>query len=251
MTIKTLVSFSFMALAIAAPVLAQPGPPGGGGGRPNMGPPPSGDQGPQNSGHTVGQAVFFSPSGEVFKAPLNAPYPSAIWFAAADTDKDGALSRDEFMTDALRFFAIVDRDGKKIITSQDNSNYEAVLAPEIAGFSPLVSQPKNPRRAEDEGDKEATQNRYVKRVVGAAQFSLINEPQPIRNADTNFDFRITIEEWINASGQRFDMLDANKDGKLTFAELPKTPLQRGLEQRAAEREKQQKKGGGLFGGKRE
>ncbi|MDC7683613.1 hypothetical protein PQU92_10015 [Asticcacaulis sp. BYS171W] len=251
MTTKTFFCASLFALAFAAPVLAQPGPPGGGQGRPNMGPPPSGEQGPKADGHTVGQAVFFSPSGEVFKAPLKDPYPTAVWFAAADTDKDGALSRDEFMNDALRFFAIVDRDGKKVITSQDNSHYEAVLAPEIAGFSPLVAQPKNPRRAEDEGDKEAAQNRYVKRVVGAAQFSLINEPQPIRNADTNFDFRITVDEWINATGQRFDMLDANKDGKLTLAELPKTPLQRGLEQRAVEREKEKKKGGGLFGGKRE
>lgn len=228
----------------ALPALAQgPAMP------PRSGPPPSGEEpaGPP-SGRTVGQSVFFSPSGEVFKAPLKDPYPVALWFAGADTDKDGALSPEEFQADAMRFFAIVDRDGKGVITSQDNTFYETELAPEITGFSPMVAQPKNPRRAEDEGDKNAAANRYVKSVQGAAQFGLINEPQPIRAADANFDYRITAEEWTRATSQRFRLLDANKDDKLTPDELPKTPLQRGLEQRAVEREKEQKKKGGLFGG---
>lgn len=197
------------------------------------------------------QAIFFSPSGEVFRAPIKDPYPTVLWFAQADIDKDAALSREEFMTDAVRYFAIVDRDGKGIITSQDNSHYEAELSPEITGFSPLVAQPKAP--PSNDGDASSPQGKqgYIKRVQGAAQFSLINEPQPIRGADANFDFRITTEEWTRASEQRFSMLDKDKDGRLTIEELPKTPLQKGLEIRAAEREKAKSKGGGLFGGKRD
>ncbi|MCA1935909.1 MAG: hypothetical protein LDL37_10670 [Asticcacaulis sp.] len=239
MTLKKTLLCGFLITCVAGSAMAQP---------PRSAPPPTGEAPPEMpSGRTVGQAVFFSPSGEVFKAPLKDPYPVALWFAGADTNKDGALSPDEFLADALRFFAIVDRDGKGVITSQDNTFYETELAPEITGFSPLVAQPKNPRPS-DESDKTAAANRYVKSVQGAAQFSLINEPQPIRAADANFDYRITTEEWARATSQRFRLLDANKDGKLTVDELPKTPLQKGLEQRAVEREKEQKKKGGLFGG---
>lgn len=180
--------------------------------------------------------MFFSPSGEVFKSPLSEPYPVALWFAGADTDKDGALSREEFLADALRFFAIVDADGNGSLSSQENSRYEQELAPEILGFSPLVSQP----RARPSGADGAASRGYQARIQGAAQFSLINEPQPIRAADRNFDFRITEEEWIKATEARFALLDRDGDGRLTLAELPKTPLQLGLEQRAAERKKEKR-----------
>lgn len=240
MTFKKISLCGLLIACLAPSAMAQP---------PRSAPPPTGEAPPETpSGRTIGQAVFFSPSGEVFKAPLKDPYPVVLWFNGADTNKDGALSPDEFLADALRFFAIVDRDGRGVITSQDNTYYETELAPEITGFSPLVAQPRNPRTTDEDGDKTGAANRYIKSVQGAAQFSLINEPQPIRAADANFDYRITIEEWTRATSQRFRLLDANKDGKLTLDELPKTPLQKGLEQRAAEREKDQKKKGGLFGG---
>ncbi|MFT4089520.1 MAG: hypothetical protein QM645_02220 [Asticcacaulis sp.] len=207
-----------------------------------MPPPPKAAEGDAPpSGRVAGQSVFFSPSGEVFKSPLGEAYPTAVWFAAADTDQDGALSREEFQADAMRFFAIVDVDGNKVISSQENSRYEQELAPEILGFSPLVKQPRVRQRESTDRATEPWTQSYQARVQGAAQFSLINEPQPIRAADRNFDFRITEDEWIKATTARFNLLDRNKDGKLTLDELPKTPLQIGLEERAAERAKQQRK----------
>jgi len=194
------------------------------------------------SGRVAGQSVFFSPSGEVFKSPLSEAYPTATWFAAADTDQDGSLTREEFMADALRFFALVDVDANKVISSPENSRYEQELAPEILGFSPLVKQP-SARRRDTDGDRatEPWTQTYQARVQGAAQFSLINEPQPIRAADRNFDFRITEDEWIRTTTSRFALLDRDKDGKLTLEELPKTPLQIGLEARAADRARQKRK----------
>lgn len=252
MRLKSLSLAALLILSASGPALAQPpeaspeasqGPVG------NMaGPPPGGPgaDGPA-AGYTVGQAVFFSPSGEVFKAPLKDPYPVALWFNQADTDHDGALSPDEFRADALRFFAILDRGSKGFISSQDNTYYETNIAPEITGFSPMVAQPAQPRTRDEDGQPNAAANRYVKSVQGASQFSLINEPQPIRAADANFDYRITLQEWTRATDQRFRVLDFNKDGKLTLDELPKTPLQKGIELRAQEREKAKKKKGGLFG----
>jgi len=256
MSLKKMSGLRILALSgtliLSGAALAMAQPPGGApdgvsGGPP--GPPPSGGHPPDGpgAGYTVGQAVFFSPSGEVFKAPLKDPYPVVLWFNQADTDHDGTLSPDEFRADALRFFAILDRGGKGFISSQDNTFYETELAPEITGFSPMVAQPAQPRTRDEDGQPNAAANRYVKSVQGASQFSLINEPQPIRAADANFDYRISIEEWSRATDQRFRVLDLNKDGRLTLDELPKTPLQKGIEQRELEREKARKKKGGLFG----
>jgi hypothetical protein len=177
------------------------------------------------------QAVFVSPSGEVFRAALSEAYPVGQWFSQADTDKDGALSRDEFIADAKRFFDVVDQDAKGIITSLDNSRYEAELAPEITGFSPMVSR-NNPRaKPSDSVRPDGGPMAYSQGIQGAAQFGLINEPQPIRAADANLDFRVTLDEWLKTSGQRFSLLDLNKDGKILLDELPKTPLQLALEAR--------------------
>jgi len=39
--------------------------------------------------------VFLSPMGEPFRAEAGKPYPSAVWFAGADKNHDGYLSRAE------------------------------------------------------------------------------------------------------------------------------------------------------------
>ena len=61
------------------------------------------------------------------------------------------------------------------------------------------------------------------RREGAARFSLLNIPQPIRGADTNLDWKVSAEEWAKAAGQRFALLDTDADGKLTLDTLPALP----------------------------
>ena len=60
--------------------------------------------------------LFISPMGEPFRAPISQPYPSATWFAGADANHDGVLSREEFRADALRFFKLLDvtKDGLRL-----------------------------------------------------------------------------------------------------------------------------------------
>ena len=72
---------------------------------------------------------------------------------------------------------------------------------------------------------------------GAALFSLINEPEPVAAADTQFDGRITRAEFTAAADRRFDLLDTKQQGYLTLAALPKTPVQIAIEraQKAARR----------------
>ena len=173
--------------------------------------------------------TFFSPSGQPFRAPAGQPYPVTKWFEQADTDKDGKISHDEFINDATAFFNKLDANHDGYIGSPENSAYENQVAPEIQNIDPRIKQPKNYVSQSDAdsggGDTDPTAGRYQKQIVGASQYGMIDEPQPIRAADSNLDFRVKIDEWINASNQRFTILDRNEDGFITPDELLKTPAQ--------------------------
>ncbi|MFZ3007444.1 MAG: hypothetical protein WA047_14855, partial [Phenylobacterium sp.] len=54
-------------------------------------------------------------------------------------------------------------------------------------------------------------------------YSLLNEPQPVRGADANLDWKVTPEEWAKAAGKRFAILDTDGDGRLILATLPSPP----------------------------
>lgn len=81
-------------------------------------------------------ALFISPMGEPFRAPMFAPYPSRQWFDGADADHDGALTRAEFLADAGRFFDLLDQTHAGRLSSADIDRYEKVLAPEITREPP-------------------------------------------------------------------------------------------------------------------
>jgi Ca2+-binding EF-hand superfamily protein len=181
-------------------------------------------------GTGMGQNVFFSPSGQPFRSAANEPYPVMKWFHQADADKDGKISHDEFIADATNFFNALDLNHDGYINSPENTNYETRVAPEIQVVDPRVKQPPVRHASDDSGDggdgsSDPTAGKYIKQIIGASQYGLIDEPQPIRAADANFDFRVRSDEWLVASNQRFTILDTNGDGFITPDELPKTPAQ--------------------------
>ncbi len=194
-------------------------------------PPP--DNGMQNYvPSTLGQLIFVSPSGQPFRALVGQPYPLATWFAQADADHDGKISADEFDKDASNFFDAIDTNHDGYISSPENTFYETNVAPEITHMDPRIAQPEDNTNAPDpdmDPDPNGDKTHYVKQILGASQYGLIDEPQPIRAADQNFDFRISASEWSAATAQRFAILDTNGDGFITMDELPKTPLQLYLE----------------------
>lgn len=184
--------------------------------------------------------IFTSPAGQPFRATPDKPYPSAAWIVQADADKDGKVSREEFENDAKTFFVKLDVNKDGYVNSPENTTYETKIVPEITRIDPRVTQPKNYRGQYDPNmgvDQDPTKGRYQKSIQGAAQYGFINEPQPVRAADANFDWRVSGGEWVNATTQRFDMLDKNGDGFLTADELPKTPLQMALEAEATDKAK--------------
>ncbi|WP_332770981.1 hypothetical protein [Phenylobacterium sp.] len=179
--------------ALGAPAFAQAPPPGGG--------------------------LFISPCGEPFRGGEG----KAAWFAGADADHDGVLTLAEFRADAARFFKLLDVNADGQVDGAENQRYEREIAPEITGMG--LGRPPGGPRGERPGE-----GRFIKRIgpkqaprEGAARFSMLNEPQPVRGGDGDLNQRVSAEEWAKVAGRRFGLLDADADGKLTLDTLPRRP----------------------------
>jgi Ca2+-binding EF-hand superfamily protein len=210
---KTFVLSALAALALSGPALAQPTTPK---------PPPA-------------MRLFLSPSGEPFHASPAAPDPLKTWFDQADANHDGVIDRAEFRADAVRFFKLLDENHDGIIDGFEVSDYEAKIVPELSDEA-LGRVTGGPGPGGEAGGKPGGSGRGSGRHEGQGQApagspdahgaprqsaiaQLIGEPEPVSGADFNFDSHITLDEWMRATDQRFDILDQAKTGKLTLDEL--------------------------------
>lgn len=259
--------YAALCLGACASGPPQDGPRGDWGKAPPPRPPGEGEAGgPPRRTHPQ---LFISPAGEPFRAEPGSPYPVVVWFAGADADHDGALSRDEFVADSLRFFDRLDVDHNGVIDGFEVSAYETQVAPEIlqafqgGGGGGEVGPSRGGRPGGggggpggggggpggpgpgggagpggDDGPPNGGEGRRgAKRgagpmggmLQGATPYSLLAEPQPVMASDGDFDRRITRAEAAKAAKSRFALLDKDGDGRLTLATLPKTPQQLRLE----------------------
>lgn len=183
--------------------------------------------------------LFISPMGE----PFRGPDPVRAWFDAADTDHDGAIAAAEFLADAARFFAVLDRGKDGEIDPDDIAYYETVLAPEIRSGGEGAGMGGGPRGGGRRGGGKrggggggpppgggggfggegggAPAARYGDTKRGAARFSFFDYPEPVTVADANFNRGIDPREFRDAAIERFGMLDKNRDGRITLGELPR------------------------------
>jgi hypothetical protein len=200
----------------------------------------------------VGPQVFVSPFGEPFQSQPGEPYPVAAWFSAADTDVDGRISRTEFTNDGARFFMALDADNDGVIGTGEIIAYESMTARLFAGgghrgpggsmggqrggggHGPVGGGSLGLADATDQ-DEDMTpsqmsgppRRRFMPESSVLAMAGLLNVPEPVKAADTDTNQRITPEEWTQAGDRWFALLDTDRNGYLTLAELPKTALQRG------------------------
>ena len=178
--------------------------------------------------------LFIAPSGEPFRAGADAAYPVAVWFDGADSDRDGRLTRAEFLADANRYFTQLDSNGNGQLDAAEVDAYEAgVLAPlsqrRGAGGPPPPGTsgasgppPTGSRIARRPGGREAGL------PPGAGLYGLINSPHPVKAADRDMNSRVDKAEWARTLSDRFAMLDGAKLGYLQLETLPKTPAQQRL-----------------------
>jgi hypothetical protein len=251
--------FMLAAAAILALAACADGPPQDRGERPGADDGGPREGGPGRGGHVARLPnIFISPAGKPYRARPNEPYPVAQWFAEADANHDGKLTREEMEADAAAFFHTLDTNHDGVIDGFEVQTYEQTVAPEILprienlrageGFDPNVdlADQRNSERQIPSGQRrggfQMGQPRGAKGETGtqgAAVYSLINQPEPVAAADADFDGKVTLAEFEAAADRHFEILDTKQQGYLTLAGLPKTPIQDAIEKaakrRAAER----------------
>lgn len=241
--------FAALCLGACASGPPQDGPRGDWGRAPRPRPPGEGEAG--GPPRQPRRSLFISPAGEPFRAEPGAPYPVAVWFAGADADHDGVLTREEFVADSLRFFDKIDGDHNGVIDGFEVSTYETQVTPEIlqgfqgGGDGPGVRGQGGPRGQggghrggrrggggggpPGDGGGKRGGGLIGGMLQGATPYSLLAEPEPVMASDGDFDRRITRAEAAKAAKARFALLDKDGGGKLRLADLPQTPLQARLE----------------------
>lgn len=215
--------------------------------------------------------VFIAPSGEPFRAPVGNPYPVAAWFAGADTNGDGRLTKAEFTADFERFFGQLDQGRKGRLTTDDIRRYENEVAPEVQALRGFgrpsgdgAGVPRGGARGSrsrgrhggddrgggDQGSADsgaAALRRDEALPMGGGRYGLINIPEPVAAMDTDFNGVVTIEDVRAAAARRFALLDPQGRGYLTLATLPKTYAQVAAEEAAKRRAKQERRRGSSGG----
>jgi hypothetical protein len=173
------------------------------------------------------RALFISPHGEPFRSAKNEPAALEKWFAQADADKDGRISRAEFVADAQAFFKKLDADGDGGVVSPEVTALQQKLAPEVLRTYGPMEDFVGPREAALREDLalggNATRRErddLLARPHGAQAYGLLNEIEPTMSADADLNRRVTPAEFAAAADRRFSKLDLNADGFFVMAEAP-------------------------------
>ena len=186
-------------------------------------------------------APFISPMGQPFRAHSATDDTLADWFNQADRNRDGVLTQDEMIADAERFFASLDTNHDGQIDPDELAQYEYDIAPDVQVMSKTRRRPGEPppaakERQPDDLDSDADDHQRKDRrrerrddddsalgiggaLQGAARYSLLNIPEPVAAADTDFNRAITLAEFRAAAIERFQLLDTAHQGRLTLAQL--------------------------------
>ena len=175
-------------------------------------------------------APFISPMGEPFRPRGGTDDALARWFNQADRDHDGRLTSEEMRADADRFFTRLDADHDGAIGPEELIQYEWELAPDIQLSSKLkrrageaATAPKPAAETDQESRpwrrQEGEPDAAAGGLQGAARYGLLNMPEPVAAADTNFDRAITRAEFEAAALARFQLLDHAHRGVLTLDAL--------------------------------
>jgi hypothetical protein len=203
------------------------------------------DEGPPPGERGRGGGLFISPMGE----PFRGPDAMGAWFRGADRNNDGRLFPAECTADAARFFATLDTNGDGEIDPDELTRYETEVVPEVQsgiGGEDLGAGRRGGGRgggghggggghrgggmggggpdpdAAGGGQGERSGSMPA-RPQGAARFGLLDLPEPVIAADSDFNRGVSRAEFRDAALRRCHLLDRDNDGAVAWAELPARP----------------------------
>ncbi|MES2136142.1 MAG: hypothetical protein V4502_03655 [Pseudomonadota bacterium] len=162
-------------------------------------------------------APFISPMGEPYHAHRATDDTLANWFTKADGNRDGVLTADEMQADAVRFFATLDTDHNGEIDPDELIRYEWEVAPDIQVNSRTRRAPGEAKASSETGHRSLDVG-----LQGAARYGLLNIPEPVAAADTDFNRSITLDEFKQAAIARFQLLDTGHSGRIGLSQLQVT-----------------------------
>lgn len=186
-----------------------------------------------------GGRLFISPMGEPFRPNGRDDDGLADWFRQADTNHDGQLTLQEMQADADRFFTTLDVNHDGEIDPDEITRYETVVAPEISSGSrfelasldsddPPQGQGsgrggrggRGGHRRGGGGDEGGARPGFFSggedQHQGAGRYGLLDLPEPVVAADTDFNRGVSRAEFQAAAAQRFLALDVDHKGYLTL-----------------------------------
>lgn len=162
--------------------------------------------------------LFISPMGEPFRAKSRDDDTLADWFEQADKNHDGRLTIEEMQQDAERFFALLDVNHDGEIDPDEVARYEKVVAPEV-GTGEQFALGLDSGGEADSGRSKGFFRGGDDQHQGAARYGLLDLPEPVVSADTDFNRGVSLAEFRQAAVQRFLALDLDHRGYLTLAGL--------------------------------
>ena len=189
-------------------------------------------------------APFISPMGEPFRARSATDDTLADWFSQADRNRDGVLTADEMVgrcRPLLRAARHRSEMARSIPTSSPITNRRS--RPTFRSCRERGVRPAS-RRSEASDDRPERSPAHARAMAsewrkpssaiggglqGAARYGLLNMPEPVAAADTDFDRGISRAEFSAGRRARFAAARQRSIGRLTLAQLeacgpPRSPM---------------------------
>ena len=179
------------------------------------------------SENAMQRMLFVAPDGKPFRGQPGQPYPSAAWFAGADADHDGKLTKAEYKADFIAYFDTLDTDHDGEIAPPEIERYETDILPETrmggGGFAGYAYSQAGGGGDDSGGDAPKAP---PLRPSGASFFNFLGSHEPLLPMDTNFNRGISRAEYAAGADRTWKLLNPKGKPWITMDDLPKTMAQR-------------------------